>query len=250
MIKTNKVIDIKFGPYRPSLKMHLIETLEAADPRWSLHLGSGRDRRELESHVGGTVVSYDIDRAGLQSLQGTTKILGDAATLPFRDGVFDMVFSSFVFEHLPAPHQVLAELDRVLQPGGSFVVLVPNRNHYYVWFTNRTPLWFHRVVRSLLGHADVEADVFPTVHRWGAAQDFEDTARSFGWVIERMWSAPGPTPYTRILPIHPLITLVERFLAPWTWFHLTYLVKFTKGELRRPGSHAGRWDTGRLKEDS
>ena len=49
----------------------------------------------------------------------------DVVCLPFRDGVFDAVICSEVLEHIPDGRQAVAELVRVLRPGGKLVVSVP-----------------------------------------------------------------------------------------------------------------------------
>jgi SAM-dependent methyltransferase len=51
---------------------------------------------------------------------------GDAQCLPFRPGAFDRVYCSEVLEHLPAPEAALAEIERLLAPGGIAVLSVPN----------------------------------------------------------------------------------------------------------------------------
>ena len=43
---------------------------------------------------------------------------GDATALPFRNGPFDAVITSEVLEHIPDDTGALAELHRVLRPGG------------------------------------------------------------------------------------------------------------------------------------
>lgn len=50
----------------------------------------------------------------------------DGAHLPFADGTFDCVFSSNVLEHIAHRTQILAELRRVLKPGGRYVHIVPS----------------------------------------------------------------------------------------------------------------------------
>lgn len=42
----------------------------------------------------------------------------DATRLPFPDATFDRIHCSWLLEHVPAPAQVLAEVHRVLKPGG------------------------------------------------------------------------------------------------------------------------------------
>ncbi len=50
---------------------------------------------------------------------------GDALHLPFADGEFDRVVAAEVLEHLPDDDSAIAELARVLRPGGTLAVTVP-----------------------------------------------------------------------------------------------------------------------------
>ena len=52
---------------------------------------------------------------------------GAAEALPFHAGAFDVVFCSEVIEHVPDPDRLVAELRRVLRPGGVAVVSTINR---------------------------------------------------------------------------------------------------------------------------
>lgn len=47
-----------------------------------------------------------------------TKVVGMGEALPFADGAFDAVFSAYVFRNLDSVAATLAEISRVLQPGG------------------------------------------------------------------------------------------------------------------------------------
>ena len=51
--------------------------------------------------------------------------VGDGLQLPFADDSFDVVICSEVLEHIPDFQGVLAEIDRVLKPGGIFAATVP-----------------------------------------------------------------------------------------------------------------------------
>ncbi|MBI3824839.1 MAG: methyltransferase domain-containing protein [Candidatus Rokubacteria bacterium] len=53
-------------------------------------------------------------------------VQGDAQSLPFRAGAWDRVYCSEVLEHLADPPAALAEIARVVRPGGVAVVSVPN----------------------------------------------------------------------------------------------------------------------------
>lgn len=52
--------------------------------------------------------------------------IGDAEHLPFRDGSFDVVWSSGSIEYWPNPVGTLAECRRVTRPGGQVLVVGPN----------------------------------------------------------------------------------------------------------------------------
>jgi SAM-dependent methyltransferase len=50
---------------------------------------------------------------------------GDALDLPFPDGEFDRIVAAEVLEHIPDDGAAIAELVRVLRPGGALAVTVP-----------------------------------------------------------------------------------------------------------------------------
>ena len=52
-------------------------------------------------------------------------LLGDAHRLPFPDGAFDAVILSEVLEHIPDDRHAIAEVARILRPGGTLAVTVP-----------------------------------------------------------------------------------------------------------------------------
>ena len=70
-------------------------------------------------------VSLDIDPRGL----GVYGVCGSALALPFQDAVFDAVAAFDVIEHCEPEGTALAEVRRVLRPGGRFVMSVPA----YTW---------------------------------------------------------------------------------------------------------------------
>jgi 2-polyprenyl-3-methyl-5-hydroxy-6-metoxy-1,4-benzoquinol methylase len=68
----------------------------------------------------------------------------DPVALPFADGSFDAALSCGVLEHVADPAGSLAELHRVLRPGGKlYVVKLPNRASYLEWLAKRLGLYYH-----------------------------------------------------------------------------------------------------------
>ena len=102
---------------------------------------------------GASVVSLDASEANpqraLDRLPARTHagVAADALALPFADGVFDVVVAAEITEHVPDPGRFLAELFRVLRPGGRLVVTTPYRERIRyvlcVHCNQRTPLHAH-----------------------------------------------------------------------------------------------------------
>jgi len=67
----------------------------------------------------------DAGEAGTSPADSATGVNGDGLHLPFADGAFDRVIASEVLEHIPDDEVAIAELARVLRPGGTIAVTVP-----------------------------------------------------------------------------------------------------------------------------
>jgi len=52
-------------------------------------------------------------------------VRADLLALPFPDNYFDVVMASEVLEHIPSDEQAMAEIARVVRPGGRVAVTVP-----------------------------------------------------------------------------------------------------------------------------
>jgi len=102
----------------------------------------------------------------LSLLKADIHFADDPVKLPFEDGSFDAVISCGVLEHVPDPVGSLAELNRVLKPGGLlFIYHFPNRWSYT------------EALAGLLGRNTHDT-------RWTKAR-LLGTVRSAGFSIER-----------------------------------------------------------------
>ena len=100
----------------------------------------GRGRRVLDlgcrsgaltRHLleGNEVVGLDVDAAALAKAAalGIQTVVADVEEpLPFPDASFDAVVAGELLEHLRFPDALVAEVRRLLRPGGVFVGSVPN----------------------------------------------------------------------------------------------------------------------------
>ncbi len=95
--------------------------------------------------------------------------VGSAESLPFEDARFDNVVSSLVFCSVADPEQALAEVRRVLKPGGALHMVEhirPSSSAVAALFSGITPLW-SRVAHNC--HLDR-----PTI----------DLLRTHGWTVQ------------------------------------------------------------------
>jgi ubiquinone/menaquinone biosynthesis C-methylase UbiE len=114
--------------------------LRAAGPLAGLRVldvGCGTGRiTDVLARSGANVVGLDLDPAMLTVAARRTSapfILGDAASLPFSDGSFDLTVAVTLCEFVADVGAVFAELARVTRPGGRFIVGSLNPRSPWGW---------------------------------------------------------------------------------------------------------------------
>jgi SAM-dependent methyltransferase len=107
-----------------------------------LDLGCGGGRHAFEAYRrGARVIAADLDvgelvpvnamfaalraEAGAPRPAAAAALSADATNLPFPDGSFDVIIAAEILEHVPNDGAALAEIARVLRPGGRVAVTVP-----------------------------------------------------------------------------------------------------------------------------
>jgi SAM-dependent methyltransferase len=80
-----------------------------------VELGAGRG---AFSGLHRRLVSCDLSWGALESYCTGPRVQADAQRLPFASASVDALFSVFTIEHVPEPERALAEIDRILKPGG------------------------------------------------------------------------------------------------------------------------------------
>ncbi len=114
-----------------------------------LDWGAGWGQTSLLLRARGVqVVAYDVEDKGAASglLRETDVpyVVSPGPRQPFPDGSFDAVLNCGVLEHVDDEAQALAELRRVVRPGGRlFTYHLPNRHAYTEWLGRRLGRFHH-----------------------------------------------------------------------------------------------------------
>jgi len=146
--------------------------------RANTNLFDGRSKRML--HVAAErCLANELKRLpGLEYIRseyapGDTTVRLDVTALPFADKCFDVIFCNHVLEHIPDDKRAMAELHRVLKPGGWAIMQVPIKGER----TLEDSSIASPAARALqYGQAD-------HVRQYGL--DYADRLRETGFTVER-----------------------------------------------------------------
>jgi SAM-dependent methyltransferase len=135
----------------------------------------------------GELHGLDPDPAarGNDALAGFEQLTG--ARYPFADASFGACVSNYVIEHVADAEAHLAEVARVLEPGGVYAFRTPNRWHYVALFASVTPHWVHELLANRLRNLpDGDHDPYPTVYALNSRAALARYAPRAGLRIEQL----------------------------------------------------------------
>lgn len=129
--------------FKPTHRM-LLKHVRASDRRL-LDVGCGTGvfaQRALEQFSNLHVVGMDLSAGMLRGAEkrvaaarGRLQVVqGDSEVLPFADNAFDVVTCSHSFHHYPNQERVVAEMHRVLRPGGRVLIADGDRDRAWGHF--------------------------------------------------------------------------------------------------------------------
>lgn len=169
-----------------------IRILEAGcGRRWELSLDG------VEFELVGVDINPESLRLRMEKLQDLDKaIVGDLRTVELDEASFDIVFCSFLLEHIEGAEQVLDRLFAALKPGGLLLLRVPDRDGVYGWVARHTPhqahIWYKRYIRKAKRAGTPGHGPFPVVYdkiiSWRALQSY---CAAHGYTIVEALSSNG-----------------------------------------------------------
>jgi SAM-dependent methyltransferase len=117
----------------PDPREVLFEAVREVTPRSVLEVGGGPGElaARIQDELGAAVVMLDISErmVELARERGVDAGVGDVQKLPYESGAFDCAVAAWMLFHVPDLDRALAELARVLRPGGRLVA-VTNAEHH------------------------------------------------------------------------------------------------------------------------
>jgi ubiquinone/menaquinone biosynthesis C-methylase UbiE len=133
--------------------------------------GMGTDLAQFARH-GALVTDVDLSGGHLELAQKNFRLRGlsgrfvhhDAESLPFDTGTFDLVYSNGVVHHTPNTRRAVAEILRVLKPGGRAIVMVYAENSLQYW---RNLVWHYGMKSGDLASRSMAEIMSRSVERTG-----------------------------------------------------------------------------------
>jgi ubiquinone/menaquinone biosynthesis C-methylase UbiE len=198
------------------------ETLSRRMPSGSnwLDLGCGHSFfghwmvEENRSAVGraSRTIGLDLDSVSLKQHQLLDhRLIGDCGSIPFAPGTFDIVTANMVVEHLASPAQVLAEVRRVLRPGGQFVYHTPNVRNFKLKLVSLLPQTLKNLLARLL-EGRAEEDVYPTHYRMNTPEAVRSLAAQAGFQVEEFVTVEDTASTIVLGPIAAIELLIIRMM--------------------------------------
>lgn len=183
--------------WRPATEVYAALVREQLRPStFLLDLGCGRGGLvEQLDHPLPQMVGVDPDWLSLHEHRlNLPRVAAQSEWLPFQGGSFDLVFASWVLEHLAEPARVFTAVSRILKPGGAFVFITPNGRHPLTAFNRalgRAGRVQGRLVDRLYGRAP--DDTFPTFYRANTPEQIDELCQQNNLVLESLHLIPDPT---------------------------------------------------------
>ncbi len=191
----------------PEAQGLVVDALAAISPSRVLEVGPGKGElaERMAQELGADVVAVDQSErmVELTRSRGIAAIVGDVQALPFDDGSFDAAVAAWMLYHVPDVDRAIAELHRVVRPGGRLVAVTNSvENLIELWSLvgegPKTDYAFGRengeeILCRRFGHVErLDADGEVTFPDWESARAHVAASPTRGHLADRLPRFDGP----------------------------------------------------------
>jgi ubiquinone/menaquinone biosynthesis C-methylase UbiE len=175
-----------------------------------LEVGCGMGTMAMNwARAGARMTAVDLNPTAVEMTRRRFELFGlegdvrqeDARALPFPDGHFDYAYSFGVLHHSPDLEQSVAELMRVLRPGGGFGVMLYNRRSILYRYSVEYLQGFLHYENRFLGPLELAS-------RYGDGDTAEGNPHT--WPITREEALAMFAPYSRGVRVRCLGTDLDQ----------------------------------------
>lgn len=137
-----------------------------------LELGAGAGwQSKFFSDQGYQVEAIDLPQSNYSNVRDWPITDYDGVSIPFPDATFDIVFTSNVLEHIVHQDRILAEVKRVLRPGGLCLHIVPTTSWRFWTYLSHYPAVIIEVMRRA---KSVKLDKSNSNHQYRSTRTFAE----------------------------------------------------------------------------
>ncbi len=188
------------------------------------------------------IIGVDLDEDALDIRVNEKKdldeaIVADLQNFDLGNRKVDVIYNSFVLEHVENAELMMENFDKSLRPGGLLILRLPDRNTVFGTITRLTPLWFHVFFKKYIQGRDKSGmpgfGPYPTYYNKIVSRDgIRDFCTSYGYEISEEYGSCSylrqknlRTKIVRIFAV--LVSTLSIGKLPWKYNNLTYVLTKT-----------------------
>lgn len=205
-----------------------------------LEAGCGRRWPLNLSGIQYTLTGVDINKSALKFRKTGTKdldeaIIGDLHSVNIDKNKYDVIYNSFVLEHIQNAKQILNNFSKWLKPGGILIIRIPDRNSVYGFVTRTTPFRFHVFYKKYILRSRTTGKSafgpYPTFHEYVVSRKgIHDYCKKNHLAIKEEYGQPyylnGQSVVSLLTRIFVITVAFMSFgKLKWEYNNLTYIIE-------------------------
>ena len=205
-----------------------------------LEAGCGRDWPLNLTGIKYKLIGVDLDEQAMKNRATNPKdrldeeIISDLQYLDIGNRKVDVIFNSYVLEHIENAELVLEHFNNILKPGGKLILQIPDCNTVYGFITRISPYWFHvfykKYMQGIKNSGRPGFGPYPTHHNKVVSRDgIREFCKSHNYIINEelafcsyLRKNDMKTKLVKTFAI--IINIISLGSLPWKHDNLTYIL--------------------------